>query len=1029
MGLRQDITRLFNKKSSKRETLRGLLEHTIGSGQFYRFSIRKRTFLITKLHKLTRRVNQLKWHMKVAAMGGTMAAITNSQDALAQSQVGPFVQQRRAFNPLRNPLIYREQKPTAVDLDNDGDIDIVAGEANGYYSRIRIYLNEGDRENPAFSEYYALDENGDPIVTYGGAPAFADLNGDGDLDMVYGWQENYSSDRIQFFVGNGGIPGDEVNPLLFTAQTGVWDPVLKTGNPFNSIAPGSNLTIAFVNFDGDSDLDVLIGHNYSIYGDGLQVHYYENDGQSNFTEQPFGASVVGYSSYRAAPQIADIDQDGNLDLVVGRLYGDLLFFKGDGAGNFNQQTGPWDPALKTGNPFFGIDPGYQSAPAFVDLDNDGDLDLVMGIREKYISRSTLQYLENIGGAEFEQKSFMENPFDGIHMGYSAIPNFLDVDDDGDLDAVLGGKYDGSNSTQNDAKLTIFENKGNVEFGQPLNDLPLNQIASLSYDYDFAPLFVNIDDDADLEVVVGSYNEIDFFDLVDGEYVKLTGTDSPFYGLLGGDYNDNMRLAMGDMDGDGDLDLFVGGDLDYPYGGKIRFFENTGTASSAAFTERTGSENPLNAVANDYDAIPHLIDIDNDGDLDAIITEPGFESDYGNDVLFFENTGNPTNPIFTLRTSHPIAGIELPESYNHGTVLGFVDLDQDGDFDFFAGTSGTFKYYVNSNPAPVTTLATSVLSYQFGAASVIVDANLTISDTDNDLISRATISIQNFQVGNESLNFTAQAPITGNFDSTTGILTLQGNASLSAYQSVLRTVTYSYNGPDPGARKGNSGRVKSLTRTISFEVLDEDRTAPIIASRTISVASQANSAPIITVSNLSTVINNLVTIDLNTIISDPDGNLDPLTFAIIPNEAPTPARVGNASISNEILTINYAGTDFAGTDFVTIQACDTEGLCATAEITIQVDGDIIVRNGISPNGDGLNDFFRLDNIVTLGGQNKVQIFNRWGDKVFEINDYDNLNRRFEGKSDGGNDLPSGVYFYKISFTDGRQELSGYLTLKR
>lgn len=964
--------------------------------------------------------------MRLAALGGTVAALTNTQDAVAQSNVGPFVLQPRAHNPLRWPLSESELKPTSVDLDNDGDYDIVAGEDFGY---IRIFLNEGTPNEPGFTEYFLLEGSGTPHYGYGGAPAFADLNGDGNLDLIFGIHEG-STDRILYFTGNGGTPGSDTDPLLFTEQTGPWNSSLKTGNPFYDIYPGRKPSLSFVNFDGDADLDVLIGHDYDLAGYGDQIHYYENDGNGNFTLQPFGATVTGYDSYRAAPQMADLDEDGNLDLIVGREIGDILFYKGDGLGNFTNQTGPWDSGLKTGNPFFGIDPGYQSAPAFVDLDNDGDLDLVLGVREKYINNSPLFYFENVGGAVFEQKSFMENPFDGIHMGYSSIPGFLDVDGDGDLDAALGGKYDGTDETPNDSKLHIFENLGDGKFGQPLNDLPLNQIPLLSYDDEFAPAFVNIDDDADLEVVAGtSYNEIEFFDLVDGEYVKVTGTDSPFEGLLGGNYNDHIRLAMGDLDGDGDLDLFVGGGLYYPYDGRVRFFENTGTASSAAFTERTGSENPLNAVANDYDAIPHLIDIDNDGDLDAIITEPGLESDGGNDLLFFENTGTPTNLIFTLRTSHPILDVKLPESYSHGTVLGFVDLDGDGDNDFFAGQDGTFEYYVNSNPAPVTTLTTSVLSYQFGTAAVIVDTNLTLSDTDNDLISGATISIQNFQVGNESLSFTAQPPITGNFDTTTGILTLQGNASLPVYQSVLRTVSYSYNGPDPGARIGSSGRVKSLSRTIAFEVQDEDRTTPNIASRTISVASDPNSAPVIAASNLSTVINNLVTIDLNTIISDPDGNLDPLTFSVIPNEAPTPARVGNAVITNEILTIDYAGTDFVGTDFVTIEACDTDGLCTTAEITVQVDGDIIVRNGISPNGDGLNDFFKLDNIVTLGSQNKVSIFNRWGDKVFEIENYNNDDRRFEGLSDDGKELSSGVYFYKIEFSNGLSELKGYLTLKR
>ena len=93
------------------------------------------------------------------------------------------------------------------------------------------------------------------------------------------------------------------------------------------------------------------------------------------------------------------------------------------------------------------------------------------------------------------------------------------------------------------------------------------------------------------------------------------------------------------------------------------------------------------------------------------------------------------------------------------------------------------------------------------------------------------------------------------------------------------------------------------------------------------------------------------------------------------------------------------------------------------------GEIIVHNGMSPNGDGKNDYFDIANITTLGAENKVSIFSRWGDKVFEVENYDNDSRRFEGKSDGGKELSSGVYFYKITFSNGQPELTGYLTIKR
>jgi gliding motility-associated-like protein len=68
------------------------------------------------------------------------------------------------------------------------------------------------------------------------------------------------------------------------------------------------------------------------------------------------------------------------------------------------------------------------------------------------------------------------------------------------------------------------------------------------------------------------------------------------------------------------------------------------------------------------------------------------------------------------------------------------------------------------------------------------------------------------------------------------------------------------------------------------------------------------------------------------------------------------------------------------------------------------------------------------VVEGASKNKVSIYNRWGDLVFEVSDYDNVSRVFTGVSNSGKELPSGTYFYKIDFSSG-SPLSGYLTLKR
>lgn len=92
--------------------------------------------------------------------------------------------------------------------------------------------------------------------------------------------------------------------------------------------------------------------------------------------------------------------------------------------------------------------------------------------------------------------------------------------------------------------------------------------------------------------------------------------------------------------------------------------------------------------------------------------------------------------------------------------------------------------------------------------------------------------------------------------------------------------------------------------------------------------------------------------------------------------------------------------------------------------------IVVFNAISPNpDDAINDYIHIDNLLET---DVVSIYNRWGDLVFEMKDYDNGDtaKRFNGQSNvgGSKDLPTGNYFYVIRRKTGK-EVSGYLSLRK
>jgi gliding motility-associated-like protein len=101
---------------------------------------------------------------------------------------------------------------------------------------------------------------------------------------------------------------------------------------------------------------------------------------------------------------------------------------------------------------------------------------------------------------------------------------------------------------------------------------------------------------------------------------------------------------------------------------------------------------------------------------------------------------------------------------------------------------------------------------------------------------------------------------------------------------------------------------------------------------------------------------------------------------------------------------------------------------TAEF--ELEPSMKIYNGMSPNGDGLNDFFLLD-CVDLYPNNNVKIFTRDGIRVYEMDFYNNLSNRFEGESNVGNGkrLPAGTYFYIIDRGDGTELLQGFLELVR
>ena len=140
----------------------------------------------------------------------------------------------------------------------------------------------------------------------------------------------------------------------------------------------------------------------------------------------------------------------------------------------------------------------------------------------------------------------------------------------------------------------------------------------------------------------------------------------------------------------------------------------------------------------------------------------------------------------------------------------------------------------------------------------------------------------------------------------------------------------------------------------------------------------------------------------------------------------------AIVTSSVGTVTSTAVTGVPNDQSVIITATAEG-CPSVEETVSTDecDDVIIEisNGVSPNGDGLNDFFTITNLDAYPGHS-VSIYNRWGDLVFESAPYEN---NWSGKNNkgglGGDDLPAGTYFYILELGEDEEPMKGYIELKR
>ncbi len=294
---------------------------------------------------------------------------------------------------------------------------------------------------------------------------------------------------------------------------------------------------------------------------------------------------------------------------------------------------------------------------------------------------------------FFSEAGLLNPF-GIDTserlcGWELIPTLANLDGDGDLDLFGGAMW-----YEYTTCIQYFQNTGSPSvpsFASPT----VNPFGISGRGTSGGPSFVDIDGDGDLDLFLGgSYG---YYGGDTGlNYFENTGTpgsaafappvENPFG--ISGIRGNVTRPAFVDIDGDGDFDLFTNSYSYWEEAG-LQFLENTGSASSPRFGAPV--REPFGLRARGWQITPAFADLDRDGDQDLFLS--GSYS-YGGDMglKYYQNIGGPRTPAFAPAVSRPF-GLDVPF---YMAYPAFADIDADGDQDLFLGISyGIIVYYENT----------------------------------------------------------------------------------------------------------------------------------------------------------------------------------------------------------------------------------------------------------------------------------------------------------------------------------------------